>query len=103
MRPGRRRRWVTCSTRHGASKEETLAIAAAHVTEKAVLLGGFDSFGDYVHVEGAGELDDGADDLEGLIAFGHASDEGPVDLEEIKGERVEVVERAVAGAEVVHE
>src|ERR1035438_1745616 len=67
MRPGRRRRWVTCSTRHGASKEETLAIAAAHVTEKAVLLGGFDSFGDYVHVEGAGELDDGADDLEGLI------------------------------------
>ena len=55
------------------------------------------------HVEGPGEFDDGADDLEGLIAVCHASDEGSVDLEKIEGEGVEVVERAVARAEVIHE
>jgi hypothetical protein len=88
---------------HGPCKEEALAVAAAHVAQQAVLFAGFDAFGDDVHAEGTGEFDDGANDLQGLIAFGHASHEGAVDFEDIEGKGVEVVERTIARAEVVHE
>ena len=52
----------------------------------------FDAFGDDVHAQDARQFDDGADDLEGLVAFSHAADEGAVDLEDVEGEGVEVIE-----------
>ena len=42
-------------------------------------------------------------ELEGLLAFGNAADKGTIDLEDVEWERVQMIERAVTGPEVVHE
>ena len=65
---------------HGSGEVVALAVAAAHLAEDGVLLQGFDAFGDDAHVEGASKLDDGADDVEGLVAVLKAGDKGTIDL-----------------------
>jgi hypothetical protein len=87
---------------HGFGEVETLAAGAAHGFEFFQLLGVFDALGDDIHAEGAGEGEDGADDEAGFVIVDDALDEGAVDFEGVEGEALEVVQRGVAGAEVVH-
>ena len=85
-----------------SGEEVALAEAASHLLEELELIFGFDAFRDDIHAEDTGELDDGLDDLEGLLAALDALDKGAVDLEDVEGESVEVAEGAVAGTKVVH-
>ena len=65
------------------------------------LLGSFDAFGHGAEAEGAGEIDDELADRELRRVDGDVVDEGLVDLQDVERQAAEVVERGVAGAEVV--
>ena len=65
------------------------------------LIGSLDALGDRAEVEDAGELDDRGGERGLLAAFRHAVDEGLVDLQDVDGEAADVVQRGVAGSEVV--
>ena len=67
-----------------------------------VLPARLDALRHHIHAQHTGQLDDGADDLKRLIALGHAPHKRAIDLEDVEWKGVQVVERAVAGAEVVH-
>ena len=87
---------------HGFGEVVALAAGAAHGFEFFELFGVFDAFGDDIHAEGTGETENRADDEAGIVVVDDAADEGAIDFEGVEGEALEVVERAVAGAEVVH-
>ena len=61
--------------RQGWGEEIALTISAAGIAEDLKLFFGFDAFGDDIHPEDAGELDDGLDDLEGLATALESLDE----------------------------
>ena len=71
--------------------------------QQTILFAGFDAFRDHVHPQHTSQFDDGAHDLERLVAFRHSAHERAVDLEHVERKGMEVVERTVAGAEIVHE
>ena len=51
--------------------------------------------------EGAGQADDRPDDRQVVGVVPEVADEAPVDFEHVDGQRLELGERAVPGAEVV--
>ena len=83
-------------------EEKALAVTATQVAKQVILLWGFDSLCYNVHLEGPGQLDDGSHDLERLIALRHAAHKGAVDLEHVERERVQVIQRTIASAEIIH-
>jgi len=82
-------------------EQVSLAELAAEGQQYVTLLVGFHAFGDDLHADRAGELDDAGDDG-GVFGFAaQPVDEGPVDLQFVDGEPFEVDQAGVAGAEVV--
>src|SRR5580658_3801853 len=100
---GKAQKFGDCFSADRAREVKSLAIAAAEIAKTIVLLQGFNAFGHHIHAEHAGQLADGFHDLQRLVAFGHPAYKRTIDLEHIEWKRVQVIERAVAGAEVVHE
>src|SRR5207244_10754455 len=86
---------------HGAREEEALAELAAELLEERQLRAGLDALGEHLLVERLAELEDGAHDLAAVALARHAVDERAVDLERIDGQRRQVAQRRIAGAEVV--
>src|SRR5258706_9047059 len=85
--------------RDGPAEQVALHLVAAPLGQVGQLVGGFDALGDHLETEAVAEGDHGRDD--GVGAAGELGDEGPVDLETVNGETVQIAEPAVAGAEVV--
>src|SRR3954470_5446223 len=83
-------------------KMEALAGAHTHADERPCLLGVLDPLGDDVQVQALSELHDAADEVHARGGGPRVLDERPVDLEHVDREALEVAERRVAGAEVVH-
>ena len=75
---------------------------AADVFQEFVLLFGFDAFAERVDAEFFRHVDDGFEDDAGLRLRVEVAQESHVNLEEVELEVLEVVQRGVATAEVVH-
>src|ERR1022692_1586098 len=87
---------------NGPAEQEALDIRAAESAEQGGLLLRLDALGRHVEAEVARHRNDRRDD--GLVFFvvGHPGHEGLVDLQASDGKVLEVVQRGVAGSEVVH-
>src|SRR5450756_257412 len=86
---------------HRPAEQITLAFVATLRRHQLQLLFRLDAFGDHDFVEAGAEAGDGADDGAGVALVAEIADERLVDLDLIEGELAQVVERGVAGAEVV--
>src|SRR5450756_1444449 len=86
---------------HRPAEQITLAFVATLRRHQLHLLFRFDAFGDHDFVEASAEAGDGADDGAGIALVAEIADERLVDLDLIERELAQVVERGVAGAEVV--
>ena len=87
--------------RQRAAHQEPLHQVAALAAQELQLLEALDALGHDLQVEVVAEADDGAHDGGILGVHREVVDEGAVDLERVEREALEVVERAVAGAEVI--
>ena len=75
---------------------------AERLAEFSRLLLGFDTFGDGAQTESLGEADDGTNQCNPLGRCNSVStDEGPIDLQNVRWQLLEVVDRRVAGSEVI--
>ena len=83
-------------------QEEALPERTAEFHQSVELVRSFDPLGDDLELHGARQPDDGADQgRAGRFGPVERLDEGPVDLEHVHREPLEVAQRRVAGAEVV--
>ena len=85
----------------GFGVEEALGAGAAEGDEGGGGDVGFHSFRDGAEAEGVREADDGPDDCQVVGVVPEVADEAPVDFEDVDGQRFELREGAVPGAEVV--
>src|SRR6476661_712400 len=92
--------------RHRSREKERLPIATSELAKEVPLLGRLDPFGDRPEPEARRELRERGDDRLSAHAVVflmiEARDETAVDLEEVDGQALQVGERRVAGAEIVH-
>ena len=79
--------------RHRAAQQVALHFVAAMLAQEFQLRVGFDALGNHRQVEAVGHGDDCPGDLRVLFAGRQAVDEGAVDLENVDGELLEVIER----------
>lgn len=79
--------------RHRPAEQIALDFVTAVLAQEVQLLMGFHAFGDHREVQAVGHGDDGAGDLRVLLAGRQAVDEGAVDLQDVDGELLEVVQR----------
>src|SRR6266849_6024417 len=87
--------------RHWPGEQVALHLVTAGEPQQHALLLGLDPFDDHRHAERAAERVDGLDDhpaVRGLVERRH---EAAVDLELVEGERLQVAQARIAGAEVV--
>ena len=85
-----------------ARHQEALSGWTPEVDQTVELIGALDPFGHDVESHGAGEPDDGADQRRaGGLGSVEWLDEGPIDLQDVDGEPLEIAKGRVAGAEVV--
>ena len=75
---------------------------AAFLGEEGELLLGLDALGDDRHFEAVAEADHGADDRGRLRIAAEIDDEGAVDLDLVERERLQIAQRGIAAAEIVH-
>src|SRR6185437_14740539 len=75
---------------------------AAFVGEEGELFQGLDSLGHQRHAEAVAEVDDGGDDRGRLRIAAEIDDEGAVDLDLVERERLQIAQRGIARAEIVH-
>ena len=87
--------------RLGAIEQEALGGVAAGRLEVAELLSGLDALGGDRQLQRVPELDHRVDDRDVLLVVGKPAHERPVDLDAVDGQAAQVLERRVAGAEVV--
>jgi len=87
--------------RYGTSIEPALADVAAEPEEHIGDGLTFDAFGDGGKTEAVAEANDGGGDLAAFTSMSHGADEAGVDLKLVEGQKLEVAEAGVAGAEVV--
>ena len=87
--------------RHRPAVEIALCDVAAEVGQSVSLVAGFDAFRGDAHADVSGQVDDQLHDLGMHIALAHTLDEVLIDLDQVDGVCGEIVERGVAGAEVV--
>src|SRR5665647_3910533 len=88
--------------RQGFAEEIALHHVAAFVGEEAELLLGFHALGDDRHLQAMAEPDDGPDDRGRLRVAAEIDDEGAVDLDLVERESLQIGERRIAAAEIVH-
>ncbi len=75
---------------------------AAHIGEHGQLLGLLDALGHRVEAEGPCQIDHRRRERHRTVAPSQGGDEGPIDLDDVNGEAMQVAERRVAGSEVVN-
>src|ERR1700737_4569297 len=88
--------------RRRLAEQIALHRVAAFLGEEAELLLGLNALGDNRHFEAVAEIDDGADDRRGLRIAAEIHHEGAVDLDLVERESLQVAERGIARAEIVH-
>lgn len=87
---------------NGSAIEIALRLIALQQAQQISLLLGFHSLGDNLEVKVVGKGDYRVDDPQISRIGGHFCDEGAIDLQFIDGQRYEIGERRVTGAEVVN-
>src|SRR6478752_3759237 len=90
------------SDRRRLAEQIALHPIAAFMRQETELLRGFDALGDDRHFEAMAEVDDGADDCRRLRIFAEIDDEVAVNLDLVERERLQIAQRGVAAAEIVH-
>src|SRR6202043_3492500 len=88
--------------RKGPADEIALYRVAALIGEEAQLLLGFDALGDDRHLEAVAKADHGPDDRRRLRIAPEIDDESAVDLDLVERKRLQIAQRGIAAAEVVH-
>ena len=88
--------------RHRTADQEALDFVAGFLGEEGKLLLGFHAFGHHRQIEAARKPDHRADDGRGLRALFQVADERPVDLDLVERKRLQIGQRRIAGAEIVH-
>ena len=81
--------------------EEALAQQAPALLQEPMLALRLDALGERFHPQPVADLDDGSDHAPRARLLGHAEEERPVDLEDVRGQVLQPRERRVAGSEVV--
>ena len=76
---------------HRTGEQEPLPVATAEIGEEAGLVGVLDPLGDHLEIQRPAEVDDGTRDRRSGAAGG--GDEGPVDLEDVDRESLEIAQR----------
>src|SRR5689334_15831795 len=80
----------------------TLHRVATLLCQEAELLLGFHALSDDRHLQAVTEIDDSADDRRRLGVAAEIDDEGAVYLDLVEGKRLQVAQRGIAAAEIVH-
>ena len=88
--------------RHRLADEVTLHGVASLFSEETELLLGFHAFGDDRHFKTVTEANDRAHDRRRLRIASKIHDKGAVDLDLVERERLQIAQRGVAAAEIVH-
>ena len=88
--------------RRGAADEIALYAVAASIGEERQLLMCFDAFGDDRDVEAVAEADHGLDDGGRLRIARQMHHESTVDLDLVEGKSLQIGQRRIARAEIVH-
>ena len=85
------------------AEQVALNLVALLAAEDGKLVLGLDAFGGRRQIERPGQLQDGADDGVGLVRTADAVEEAAVDLDLVEGQRLQYLQRRVAGAEIVED
>src|SRR5579872_3077540 len=93
---------VVLIDRKRLADEVALDGVAALLGEEGKLLLGFHALGDDRHFEAVTKTDDRANDRRRLRAAAEIHDEGAVDLDLVERECLQIAQRRVAAAEIVH-
>ena len=88
--------------RQGLAEQIALHAVAAFLGEEGELVDRLDALGDDRHFEAVAEIDHGADDRRRLRVAAEIHDEGAVDLDLVERERLEIAQRGVSAAEIIH-
>src|SRR5579872_871049 len=88
--------------RQRLADEIALHGVAALFGQETKLFLGFHAFGHDRHFQAMTEADDGANDRRRLRIAAEIHDEGAVDLDLVEGERLQITQRRVTAAEIVH-
>src|SRR6202043_1331549 len=88
--------------RKGPADEIALYRVAALIGEEAQLLLGFDALGDDRHLEAVAEADHRANDRRRLRIAPEIDDESAVDLDLVEWKRLQIAQRGISAAEIVH-
>src|SRR5450755_539230 len=88
--------------RQRPADEIALYRVAAFVGEEAQLLLGFDALGDNRHPEAVAKADHGPHDRRRLRIASEIHDEGTVDLDLVERKRLQIAQRGITAAEVIH-
>ena len=88
--------------RQGTRQQEALELIAVVIAQESELLLGLDALGDDDELQAPSHRDDGHRDGGVVLVGGEVAHEGLVQLDPVDREALEVVERRIAGAEVVH-
>src|ERR1051326_3740806 len=86
----------------GPAEVEALRLIALAALQESELVLGFHTFGDHAQTQRPRDGDHSRDDRAVALIRGDAGDEGAVDLHRVERESLQVVERRVAGTEVVN-
>src|SRR5262249_56294990 len=79
-----------------------LDVVAGFAGQERQLVARLDAFGHHRHAQSARQADDGAHDGGRLRVAVDVGYEGAVDLDRVEWERLQVGQRRIAGAEIVH-
>src|SRR5258707_9307018 len=99
-RPADQRRVLP--NRRGFADEIALHRVAAHLREEAELLLGFHALGDNRHSKAVAKTDHCANDRRRLRIAPEIDDESAVDLDLVERKRLQIAQRRIAAAEIVH-
>ena len=82
--------------------QEPLDLVALFGGEELALFFRLDAFRHHRQIEPAAERDHRADDGGGLLAMAEIGDEALIDLDLVERERLQIRQRRITGAEIVH-
>src|SRR4051812_37725034 len=88
------------SDRRRLAQQIALHRVAAFLRQEGELFRGLDALGDDRHFQAMAEVDDGTDNRRRLRVLAEIDDEGAVDLDLVKRERLQIAQRGVAAAEI---
>src|SRR5688572_16026671 len=84
------------------TEQETLHLGAALRSNRLELSSCFDAFGGCLHTQPVGQRSYGTHNVESTRALRDVLDERTINLDLVEREALQIAERGVSGAEVVH-